>query len=157
MNLFKSFSLVKDTYGQFKIITSIQSVTLSIFAVKSAVAKKEGQNYIKITGELLDKLCKQYSHLKPLREKKSVNSFLVVQYTLENVGEFNIILGRSNLFLWMNRLEKIELMYLQSKNTYFAVKEINLGLNILPQLGMVLANIYAFEEIRILTKNWNKR
>jgi formate hydrogenlyase transcriptional activator len=152
MNLSKTFSLVKDPAGQFRIISSNQNVTTSILALKSAVVIKEGQNYIEIKDESLDKLCKQFTHLRQLKEKNSINSFLVIQYAYENLGELNIVLGRSNPFLWMNQIEKIELMYSQDKNAYFAGKEISLGLHILPQLGMILSNLYAFEEIRILTK-----
>jgi len=47
----------------------------------------------------------------------------------------------------------MSLMFEQNKNAFFAVNEINLLLNLLPYLGLVLSNLYAFEEIKILTKN----
>ncbi len=148
----KAFSLGKDSSGEFRLIPSNRNVLSSMMALKSQIAEKSGKNHLEITGEQFDSLCEQYPHLGQLKEKNSINSFLVLQYAYENIGELTLILGRSNPFLWMNKTEKVELVFSQSTNNFFANKEVELGLHILPQLGMILANLYAFEEIRVLTK-----
>jgi len=43
-------------------------------------------------------------------------------------------------------------MFVQSKNAFFGKNEIDLAANILPYLGLILSNLYAFEEIKTLTK-----
>jgi transcriptional regulator with GAF, ATPase, and Fis domain len=146
------FSLDKDNTGQFKIMPSTRNITISLLSIKSKVGGKDGPNNLEITGEQFDKLCEQFSYLRQLKEKNSINSLLVLQYAYENVGELNLILGRSNPFLWRNGKEIMDFMFSQNKDTFFAMKEIELGVHLLPQLGLILGNLYAFEEIQILTK-----
>lgn len=151
-NISKVFSLTKGTTEEFKLVPPSRNVVSAVMALKSKIKGKTIQNYIEVAGEEFDKLCNQFPYIKQLKEKNGINSFLVLQYAYENLGELNLILGRSNPFLWMNQTEKVELVFSQNTNTYFARKEVELGLHILPQLGMILANLYAFEEIRILTQ-----
>jgi transcriptional regulator with GAF, ATPase, and Fis domain len=151
-NLSRTVSLCKDSSGKFKIMSLTRNITSSIFSLKSRAAKKDGENYLEIAGEAFDKLCEQFLHFKQLKEKNSINSFLILQYAYEDLGELNLILGRSNPFLWMNSKEKMDLLFSQNRNTFFASKEIDLGIHLLPQIGLILANLYAFEEIQILTR-----
>ncbi|MDR3611512.1 MAG: sigma 54-interacting transcriptional regulator [Ignavibacteriaceae bacterium] len=150
-NYSSSFTLIKDNTDSFKIIPSSRNLTLALLSLKSKVKGKEGENNIEIAGELFDKLCDQFSHIKQMKDKYSINSFLVLQIAYENLGELNLILGRSNPFLWMHKKEMIDLAFSQNVNTFFAIKEVELGMHLLPQLGLVLSNFYAFEEIQILT------
>jgi transcriptional regulator with GAF, ATPase, and Fis domain len=152
MNLSTSISLIKDEKDQFKIIPLTRNITLFLSALKSKVNEKDGQNYLEVTGEPFNKLCEQFSHLKQLKEKDSVNSLLVLQYTFENLGGLTVVLGRSLPYPLMKIDAARSLMFEQNKNAFFAVNEINLLLNLLPYLGLVLSNLYAFEEIRTLTK-----
>lgn len=151
MNLSRTFSLCKDSKGQFKIMPPTRIITLSLQSIKSKVGGGDGQNSLEITGELLNKLCEQFSHLRQLKEMVSINSLLVLQYAYEKLGGLNLIIGRSNHFLWMNGKATMDLMFSQNRNAFFASSEIELGINLLPQLGLILANLYAFEEIQILT------
>jgi formate hydrogenlyase transcriptional activator len=151
INFSSSFSLNKDNTGSFKIIPASRNITLALLSIISKVKRKEGQNNIEIAGELFDKLCEQFSHIKQLKDKNSINSFLVLQIAYENLGEMNLILGRSHPFLLINKKEKMDLMFSQNANTFFAIKEVELGMQLLPQLGLILSNLYAFEEIRVLT------
>lgn len=151
-NFVTIFSLYKDSTGQFKIMQTTRNTTLSLLSIKSKVGEKNGQNSLEISGEQFDKLCDQFSYLKQLKEKHLINSMLVLQYAYENVGDLNLILGRRNPFLWRDGKEIMDLVFTQNKDTYFTTNEIELGANLLPQLGLILRNFYAFEEIKILTK-----
>jgi formate hydrogenlyase transcriptional activator len=46
----------------------------------------------------------------------------------------------------------LELIFTQNRNAFLGVNEIDLAMNLLPYLGLILSNLYAFEEIKILTK-----
>jgi transcriptional regulator with GAF, ATPase, and Fis domain len=46
----------------------------------------------------------------------------------------------------------MDLMFTQNRNPFFVTSEIDLAVNLLPYLGLVLSNYYAFEEILLLTK-----
>jgi len=152
INISRIFSLCQDNKGLFHIIPPTRNVTLSLLSIKSRIKGKEGQNNIEINGEQFDILCGQFSHLKQLKEKNSINSILILRYIYGDLGELNLIIGRRNPFLWMKRKEKMQLLLSQKKNAFFMDNEIDLGLNLLPQLGLILANLYAFEEIQKLTK-----
>ena len=47
---------------------------------------------------------------------------------------------------------KTELIFSQDKNSFFSNKEIKLGIELLPQFALILTNLYAFEEIQVLTQ-----
>lgn len=42
-------------------------------------------------------------------------------------------------------------MFVQNRNSIFVKDETDLAVNIVPYLGLVLSNLYAFEEIKIPT------
>ncbi len=152
MNVSKYFTSVKSILDKFEIIPLSQSVSNAIMALKQHLPEKQGQDFIEIADDLFNTMAEQYTHIRNLKEKNSINSFLVIHYFYKDLGELNLIIGRKDPFLWMSGQKKIELMFLQNKNKYFAYKEIELGMHLLPLLGMILTNLYAFEEIKILTK-----
>ncbi|NWG29812.1 MAG: sigma 54-interacting transcriptional regulator [Ignavibacteriaceae bacterium] len=53
----------------------------------------------------------------------------------------------------MKKETAMELIFSQNRNTFFEANEIDLVINLLPYLSLILSNYYAFEEIKILTKN----
>ncbi len=152
MKLSKTFSLVKDDTNKFKITPLMRNVSLAISGLKSKVKEKEGQNYVEITGEQFDNMSQQFTYLGQLKEKHSIRSLIVFRYSYAKLGELNLILGRKNPFSVLNERKQIDILFSQNKNSFFAFKEIDLGMNLLPQLGMILGNLYAFEEIKILTR-----
>jgi len=151
-NLSKTVSICKDSIGKFRIMPLTRNITSSIIALKSKIEKKDGGNNLEVVGEAFEKLCEQFSHFRQLKEKNSINSFLILAYTYEGLGELYLILGRNKPLLWLSRKEKIDILFSPKANTFFSDKEIELGIHLLPQLGLILANQYAFEEIQILTK-----
>jgi transcriptional regulator with GAF, ATPase, and Fis domain len=151
IKLSRTFSLNKENKGQFKNITLTRNMALSLLAIKSKVDQINGQNYLEITGEPLAILCEQFSHIRQLKEKYAITSLLILHYADKIFGEVNIILGRKYPFL--QRIEKVTgLMHSQNKDAFFAQSEIDLGINLLPQLGLILSNLNSIEEIQILTK-----
>ena len=159
MNLSNTIALIKDDKGQFKIMPLTRNITLFLLAFKSKLSGKDRQNYLskglfeEVTGEPFNKLCEQFSHLKQLKEKNSINSLLVLQYAFENLGGLTVILGRIFPYSSMKMDSAMELIFAKYRNTFFGVNEIELAINLLPYLGLILSNLYAFEEIKILTKN----
>jgi transcriptional regulator with GAF, ATPase, and Fis domain len=153
MELSNTISLIKDDKDLFRIMPLTRNITLFLLATKSKVGGKDGQSYLEITGEPFNKLCEQFSHLKQLKEKGSVNSLLVLRYEFENLAGLTVIVGRSLPYSSMKIDAATDLMFTQNRNAFFMVNEIDLAINLLPYLGLILSNLYAYEEIKILTKN----
>ncbi len=153
MDLSGTISLIKDEKDLFKIITLTRSISLFLLAMKTKVGGKNGQNYLEASGEEFNKLCEQFSHLKQLKEKDSINSLLVLQYAFGNLGGLTLVLGRRFPYSEMKKETTMELLFAKNRNTFFGLNEIDLAMNLLPYLGLILSNYYAFEEIKILTKN----
>lgn len=148
-----AFSLVKDKVtNQYQIIPTTRSTSLVLKAITSKIEHKEGIDTLEISGDMFNSLCSQSSYIKQLNEKYSVNSFLVFQYALQKSGQLNLILGRKNPLSWIKMEDKLDLINSKTTTTFFARREIEMGINLLPQIGLILANIYAFEEIKTLTK-----
>ncbi len=153
MNISSTISLIKNDKDQFKMIPLTRNMTLLLLALKSKLNGKDRQSYLEINGEPFDKLCEQFSHLRQLNEKNSINSLLVRHYTHENLGMLTVIMGRRLPYLSPKREPELDLMFEQNRNSFFGVNEIYLAMNLLPFLGLILSNFFAFEEIKILTKN----
>lgn len=152
MNMSRTISLIKDENDQFKIIPLTRNINLFFMSLKSKVSSISGKNYIEITGESFNKMCEQFSLLNQLKEKNSVSSILVLHHTFKNVGGFTVILGRSIPYSSIKTDAVMDLIFMNNKNSFFGKHELDFGINILPYLGLILSNLYAFEEIRILTK-----
>ena len=153
MEISNTISLIKDGKNLFRIMPLTRNISLFLLATKSKVEGKDGQNYLEITGEPFNKLCEQFSHLKQLKEKGSVNSLLVLRYEFENLAGLTVIVGRSLPYSSMKIDAVTDLMFTQNRNAFFMVNEIDLAINLLPYLGLILSNLYAYEEIKTLTKN----
>jgi formate hydrogenlyase transcriptional activator len=153
MDLASTISLIKDDKDQFKIIPPTRSITLFLLAMKTKANGMNGQNHFEVDGEEFNKLCEQFSHLKQLKEKDSINSLLVLQYAFGNMGGLTLVLGRRFPNPKMKKETAMELIFSQNRNTFFEANEIDLAMNLLPYLSLILSNYYAFEEIKILTKN----
>jgi transcriptional regulator with GAF, ATPase, and Fis domain len=152
MNMSSTISLIKDEKDQFKIMPLARNITLFLLALKSKVNEKEGQNYLEVTGDSFNKMCEQFSHLMQLKEKKSISSLLVLQHAYINLGGLTVVLGRSIPYSSIKIDAAMDLIFVQNGNSFFGKNEIDLAMNILPNLGLILSNLYAFEEIKILTK-----
>ena len=152
MNLSNTIALIKDEKEQFKIIPLTRNITLFLLALKSKGNEKTGENYFEVTGDSFNKLCEQFVHLKQLKEKNSINSLLVLRYAIDNLGGLTVILGRSIPYSRIKQDVAMDLMFAQNRNPFFLAYEIDLAINLLPYFGLILSNLYAFEEIKILTK-----
>lgn len=152
MNLSSTLSLIKSEKDQFKIMPPTRNIALFLLALKSKANGKAEQNCLEITGESFDKMCEQFSHLKQLKEKNSINSLLVLQHSYKNLGGLTVVLGRSFPYSAIKIEPVLDLIFTQNGNAFFGVNEIDLAMNLLPYLGLILSNLYAFEEIKILTK-----
>ena len=152
MNLSNTIALIKDEKEQFKIIPLTRNITLFLLALKSKGNEKTGENYLEVTGDSFNKLCEQFVHLKQLKEKNSINSLLVLRYAIDNLGGLTVILGRSIPYSRIKQDVAMDLMFAQNRNPFFLAYEIDLAINLLPYFGLILSNLYAFEEIKILTK-----
>ncbi len=152
MNLSSTLSLIKDDKDQFKLTQTTRNITLFLLAMKSKVSGNGGQKFLEITGDSFNKLCEQFPHLKQLNEKDSINSLLILQHSFGNLGGLTVVLGRSIPYSKIRIEPALELIFTQSRDAFFGVNEIDLSVNMMPYLGLVLSNLYAFEEINTLTK-----
>ena len=152
MNLSSSLSLIKDDKDQFRLTQTTRIVTLFLLAMKSKVSGKDGQKFLEITGDSFNKMCEQFSHLKQLNEKDSINSLLVLKHSFENLGGLTVVLGRSVPYSGIKIESALELIFTKNRDAFFRINETDLAINLLPYLGLILSNLYAFEEIKTLTK-----
>lgn len=152
IDLSSTISLIKDEKNRFKMITLNRSISLFLMAMKTKVNGEDKKSYIEISGKEFEKLCEQFSHLKYLKEKESINSLLILHYSFGNLGGLTLVLGRRFPYSGINNKATIELMFAKTRNTFFGLNEIDFAMNLLPYLGLILSNFYAFEEIKILTK-----
>lgn len=148
----KTYSLSKDANDNFKISASNRNLPSSVLSIKSKFVEKNNLKYLELSGNDFNILCEQLPHIKQLRTRNSINSLLALRYSYENLGELYLMLGRSEPFSTAKGKGKTELIFSQDKNSFFSNKEIKLGIELLPQLALMLTNLYAFEEIRILTQ-----
>jgi transcriptional regulator with GAF, ATPase, and Fis domain len=152
VELSSTTSFLKGDKEQFNIMPLNRNTTLLFMALKSKLSGKDGQNFLEVNGEAFNQLCEQFSHLKQLKEKNSINSIMILRYSFNNLGGLTVILGRSLPYTRMKRKLAMDLMFTQNRNSFFVNTEIDLAVNLLPYLGLVLSNFYAFEEILSLTK-----
>lgn len=152
MNLSSTVSLIKDDKDQFKLVQTTRNITLFLMALKAKVSDKDGLNFLEINGEAFVNLCDQFTHLKQMNEKNSINSLLVLKHSFENLGGLTVVLGRSLPYSGIKAESALELMFTQNRDAFWRVNEIGLAVNLLPYLGLILSNLYAFEEIKALTK-----
>lgn len=152
MDLSSTISFIKAEKEQFKMLPLNRNTTLLLMAAKSKLSGKDGHNYLEVTGEPFNQLCEQFSHLKQLQEKNSINSLMILRYSFNNLGGLTVLVGRSLPYTKMKRKLAMDLIFTQNRNPFFVNTEIDLAVNLLPYLGLVLSNFYAFEEILSLTK-----
>lgn len=122
-------------------------------AVQAAVmlrSKDINGSYLEIEGEEFNSLCAQSKYFMQLKEKHFITSLLMIRYATENVGELILILGRgTNMFFLQKRNRKLGIPQ-NISNISFMDNEIEAAMHILPQLGLVLSNFFAFEQINLL-------
>ncbi len=147
-----TISLVRDEKDQFRITGLTRSVTLFLMALKAKLRGKGGPEYLEVAGKEFNELCEQFSHLKQLQEKHSVNALLVLHFTFADLGGLTFVLGRDFPYPVMKTENALELIFTENRNSFFSINEIALAMNMLPYLGLILSNLYAFEEIKTLTK-----
>lgn len=152
MNLSSSLSLIKADNDQFKLTQTTRNIILFLLAMKSKVNGKDAQKFLEITGDSFKKQCEQFSHLKQLNEKDSINSLLVLQHAYGNLGGLTVVLGRSVPYSGIKIESALELIFTENRDGFWRMNEIELAKNMLPYLGLILSNLYAFEEIKTLTK-----
>lgn len=152
MNLSSTLALIKDNRDQFRLTQTTRNITLFLLAMKSKASEGGGHKYLEITGDSFNKLCEQFQHLKQLNEQNSINALLVLKHSFGNLGGLTVVLGRSIPYSKIRIEPALELIFTQSRDAFFGVNEIYLSVNMMPYLGLVLSNLYAFEEIKTLTK-----
>ena len=152
MDLSGTVSLVKDEKNQFRITSLTRSTVLFLIAMKAKVETEGSQGYTEVSGEEFDALCEKFSHLKQLREKHSLNALLVLHYSFGDLGGLTLVVGRDMPNQEVKTYSALDLIFLEDSDSFFKVKEIELAMNLLPYLGLILSNFYAFEEINSLTK-----
>ena len=152
MDLSGTISLVRDEKGLFRIAALTRSVTLFLLAVKTKIEAERESGYVEIAGEEFNEVSEQFSHLKQLKERHSVNALLGFHYTFGDLGGLTLVLGRDFPYQGMKTKSAMKLIFAENRNSFFGLSEIDLAMNLLPYLGLILSNLYGFEEIKILTK-----
>lgn len=155
VNNFKGQSLtnylIKNNDSVFFSPEATRSEILAIQTLASKNRSGTGSEYFETSDDSFENICKDFSHFRDLKDKNNIHSLVALRSVHSGMGELNIILGRTRSILW--EMEKtIDFIFTRAKNSLFSINEINLALDLLPQLGLILANINSFEEIRILTK-----
>lgn len=152
INFLMSVSLAKDTDGVFKPLSGTRNAALALLSLKSKLGVDSTLQSMEVTGEKFEEMCRASSFFRQLKEKHAIKSIIVMQYVYPGVGELNLIIGRNKTFQWLEADSKVDyMMFSQNNEAYFNPHEMELGLSILPPIGLILSNIFAFEEIKALT------
>jgi len=146
-----TFSVIKNTDNKFSILPQSRiSLPTSIFNKIDYVGSNK-LNFRVISGEVLNKLCNEFTQLRIIKDKHNIKSLLVLSYSSENVGTMNLVIGRKKQFEELNSLDRVEFLFANLIDPFFTLKDIELGLDMLPNIGLILSNFYGYEEIKILT------
>lgn len=152
-NLSRISCFIKEIGSQFRVFPNTRTVDSSILKMTSEKDRFKETGFYEYRDSPLQDLMSTAPHFKVLAEDYAINSVLVFQYGYEDIGELNLIIGRSKPHSFSSDELRIDLLFTQDPNSYFSVIEIERGLRLLPDIGLILANVYAFEEVRTLTKN----
>jgi formate hydrogenlyase transcriptional activator len=151
-NFIFSLSYIKDENGHFKALPTVRNFALSISSLKSKLPVKDMYSSLEVYDEEFDELCSNSPYFKQLKEKHSIKSIIIMQYTNEN-GTMSLIAGRNAPFQWLKMDQQIaHKMFSNVNEVYFGRHELEIGRSLLPPIGLILSNIFAFDEIRTLTK-----
>ncbi|MDP4175440.1 MAG: sigma 54-interacting transcriptional regulator [Bacteroidota bacterium] len=150
LNQFITFNLIKGQDGKLKIFPVARNAVLAVLTLRSGVPQMKESNSMEISGELFDKLCSQSAHFMQVKEKHSISTILLIRYASKKLGELNLILGRSSNSSFMKSRLEGKSIPVQNKNTAFMENEVDAAMYILPQLGLILANYFAYEQINLL-------
>lgn len=148
-----SIALTKESTGKFKYLPFIRNFSLPLAMLKKRLKVNDNFTSSEIFDKNFNDLCKDSAYFRYLKEKQSIKSVIILQYSYQDIGILNLIIGRARPFQWLIMKEDLEhLMFSHIQEVYFSEHELGLGLNILPPIGLILSNIFAFEEIKTLTK-----
>ncbi len=152
LNLKQAFSMLKDSNGKF--LTQVIPFGVSEALVYSSAETITNTPYIykEVNNSSLDELCKKATYFRKLKEKSSINSYLVIRYLFEELLEIYFILGKKEPSQGHSLKDRFEYMLAVSKGSYFLENEIELSKMLVPQISLVYGNFYSFETIQTLTK-----
>lgn len=146
-----TYYFTKNENKEFESSGVAHSTSLAIQSLISKKTVNKKLDYFNVVDDELETLCSSFTHFKELNKKHKISSLVVLRSRHENMGEISIILGRkSSTFKELGR--RINFIFAKIKNSLFTIDEINLSLSLLPQIGLLLSNVNAFEEIKVLTK-----
>ncbi len=124
----------------------------SIETVKSDKSILRGKTYFEFMEANLQELALKAPFFKAIITNYEINSVVVFQYHFPDLGEFLLILGRKKRSPLVSEIYNIDLLFNQNLDSFFTSTEIEFGLEALSNIGLILANLYAFEEIKELNK-----
>jgi len=139
----------KDSSGELRNINMAPNLIPAFSAMKSKIFSKNITNHIELFGEEFEGLCAEHAHLKQLKEKYSIASILVAQFSITDMGEINLFLGRNTLH--NSRKDHFAQIW-ENKTSFFSRSDIEFSIQFLPQLALILASFYAFDEIKKLSR-----
>ncbi|MFA7289475.1 MAG: sigma 54-interacting transcriptional regulator [Melioribacteraceae bacterium] len=152
INVGQGFTLQKDKNDKLTLLSYSESITQSIMALKSLLNTKILNNYYEVQENDLAEICKKIPYFRRVKEKNLIKSFLILSYLYEGHGEIYLILGRKNPGYSNDENEKIEYIFSSQYGSFFSNQELELSMVLLPQIGLLLENLYSFDKINSLTK-----
>ena len=144
------YNLVKVADDEFEVLNMNHSTEVAIQSLISKERLNKNMEFFEIFGSKFDQICMNSPYFEKLKDEYEIASIIFLNSSRSNLGELNLILGRKK---YEPKLydHKIDLIIFQNMNSLFPREEILLALGFLTQIGLILSNIYAFEEIKILT------
>jgi transcriptional regulator with GAF, ATPase, and Fis domain len=146
------FCYAKDEKGEFRQVPASRLMTQAISQLYAKLSSEPENDFIEFSGSRFSRLISQNSYFNNLNEKIGISSLLHLQYMVKNIGGLNLILGRKSPFTPTRQIVDFEQLIWQKTDSYFSTAEIEFGIHLLPQLGLILANAITFEERNFLAK-----
>lgn len=146
------FCYIKDEHGTFHPVQASGQTNQAINLLVSKLGAGAERDFMEFSGNFFTQLCAQNNYLKQLNRKNGISSLLLLQYMVKNIGGLKLILGRKSPLNLKRRIANFELLIWHKTDSYFSSIEIEFGVHLLPQLGLVIANAVTYEERNLLAK-----
>lgn len=147
-NKYINFGLLKVADNKFKNI-NIGNVAVNSLGQISELNADVRNNFIELNNELLQSSKENSAFIKKLVDSYSINSLLIVKYSVLKQGTLYLISGRVKPY---QPVKPGDFMFLYNSNSYFNNAEIKMTTELLPQIALILGFFYMYEELTIVSQ-----
>ncbi len=143
-----NFGLLKVANNKFKNI-NISSLVVNALGHVPELNVDVRYNFIELNGVELTNAKEKSAFVKKLTAEYSINSLLIIKYSVHKQGTLYLISGRIKPYKPLN---PGDFMFLYNSDSYYNNAEVKMTTEILPQIGLILGFFYMYEELTIVSQ-----